>query len=130
MNDGAQTRDLCRDSYSHGRNLLILGASVAPKSILNHPKTHFGTVVRTVKFSAGNGLQPVQNFSQQRQSWAGAPARFPALRNHYQHSTTRRRPIAGRRAGVRAWWSQMMRHFTLQMATKMVIRTRGRGKRS
>jgi hypothetical protein len=58
--DGARTRDLCRDSYAHGRNLLISGALVAAKSIQNHPKTEFRTVVRTVNLSAQTFAVPGQ----------------------------------------------------------------------
>jgi hypothetical protein len=35
--DGARTRDLCRDSSTFECNLLTLGASTASKGILNHP---------------------------------------------------------------------------------------------
>jgi hypothetical protein len=49
--DGARTRDLCRDSSIPGRNLLISGASVAPKSTEKHSKSDFSTVVRTVVFN-------------------------------------------------------------------------------
>ena len=43
-----QQRPLLRNFYP-ARDLLIVGASVAPKGIYVHPKTNPGTVVRTVK---------------------------------------------------------------------------------
>ena len=35
--NGARTRDLCRDSLTSGCKSLNLGASAAPKSTLEHP---------------------------------------------------------------------------------------------
>ena len=55
--DGARTRDLCRDSSIPFCNSLILEALAAPKSIQNHPKTGFCTVNRTVSDLAPKAMQ-------------------------------------------------------------------------
>jgi len=51
LDDGARTRDLCRDSSDHGRKSLISGAAVALKSIQNQLESKYRTVVRAVKMT-------------------------------------------------------------------------------
>jgi hypothetical protein len=47
--DWIRTNDLFRVNRFQDRNSLILGASAAPKSTRNHPKSTFSTNVSTIR---------------------------------------------------------------------------------
>jgi len=47
--DWIRTNDLFRVKFPHNCNPLILRASAAPKSIENHSKSMFSTIVSTIK---------------------------------------------------------------------------------
>ena len=46
---GIRTNDLFRVNRFQNCNLLILGASAAPKSTKSHPKSTFSTIVSTIR---------------------------------------------------------------------------------
>ena len=92
--DEARTRDLCRDSSAHGRNLLILGASVAPKSILNHPKSPYRRAYRQNSSKCGSDLCRVGRCQRIRNGILADPVPrctvvAPSLRNVLSRSQNR-----------------------------------------